>query len=91
MLNCEQMQQAQITLLFHWSNKSMSTYNFLPLPVSHFVKQNLVILNDLRSVLSGIALSAPRNGLETIASFRIHDKKGGEDKACRARRRTQAG
>ena len=26
-----------------------------------------------------------------IASFRIHDKKGGEDKACRARRRTQAG
>ena len=26
-----------------------------------------------------------------IASFRIHDKKGGEDKGRRARRRTQAG
>ena len=26
-----------------------------------------------------------------IASFRIHDKKGGEDKARRTRRRTQAG
>ena len=28
---------------------------------------------------------------DIIASFRIHDKKGGEDKGRRARRRTQAG
>ena len=35
--------------------------------------------------------SLRKEHVETIACFRIHDKKGGEDEARRARRRTQAG